>query len=100
MPVKYPPLPKTVEMAGGTVTVTKKTPIVEGGVHCWGVWDESTRTITIDSTCTPRHMWKIYYHELMHVTLDDSGLSNGMQDELVEAICDCASVSRMRERFG
>jgi len=64
------------------------------------VWEEHTRTITVDSTCTPRHAWKIYYHELAHVALDDSGLSNGIQDDLVEALCDALSVARMREKFG
>jgi hypothetical protein len=34
------------------------------------------------------------------VALDDAGLSNGMNYELVEAVCDAIASARMRERFG
>jgi hypothetical protein len=34
------------------------------------------------------------------VALDDSGLSNGMEAAIVEAICDAIASARMRERFG
>jgi len=99
-PRKYPTLPKEAMAPGGPVTVIRRTPLMERGVEAWGLWEEHTRTITVDSTCTPRHAWKIYYHELAHVALDDSGLSNGIQDDLVEALCDALSVARMREKFG
>jgi hypothetical protein len=98
--VKYPPLPRTLEGPAGPVTVVRKSPIVCDGVACWGLWDEATRTITIDHTATMRHQWKTYFHEAAHVALDDSGLSNGLSNELVEALCDALAAARLRERFG
>jgi hypothetical protein len=98
--VKYPALPRELEGPAGTISIIKKTPIVCEGVACWGLWDEATRTISIDPTAPPRHQWKVLFHEMAHVALDDSGLSNGLSDELVEALCDAVSVARMRERFG
>lgn len=70
------------------------------GSECWGIWDESIRTITLDKTATKRHQWRVLFHELGHVALDDSGLSNGMDASVVEAICDAIASARMRERFG
>jgi hypothetical protein len=46
------------------------------------------------------HQWRTLFHELTHVALDDSGLSNGMNDELVEAVCDAVATQRVREMFG
>jgi Zn-dependent peptidase ImmA (M78 family) len=99
--VSFPPLPKTVSAPGGEVTVVLSPKIKHpDGSECWGIWDESIRTITLDRTATKRHQWKVLFHELCHVALDDSGLSNGMEASIVEAICDAIASARMRERFG
>ena len=97
----FPPLPKTLTAPGGDVTVILSPKIKHpDGDECWGMWDESIRTITLDKTATKRHQWRVLFHELCHVALDDAGLSNGMNDELVEAVCDAIASARMRERFG
>jgi Zn-dependent peptidase ImmA (M78 family) len=70
------------------------------GTECWGIWDDSTRTILLDKSANRRHQWRVLYHELAHVALSDAGLDNGIGDELVEAICDAVATARMRERFG
>jgi hypothetical protein len=72
----------------------------EDGTECWGIWNEATRTITLDKTATKPHLWRVFFHELTHVALDDAGLSNGMDDRLVEATCDAMASARMREKFG
>lgn len=99
--VNFPPLPKIVTAPGGDVTIVLSPKIKHpDGDECWGMWDESIRTITLDKTATKRHQWRVLFHELTHVALDDAGLSNGMPYELVEAVCDAIASARMRERFG
>lgn len=95
----YPPLPKSVMAPGGEVTVWLVDKAGTNG-DAWGTWQEATRTVEIEKSAQPRHRWRVFYHEMTHVALDDAGLSNGMPEELVEAICDAMASARMRERFG
>lgn len=99
--ITYPPIPKTLMGPAGEISVVMASMLKHpDGDECWGLWDEATRTITLDKSATKRHQWRVLFHELCHVALDDAGLSNGMNDELVEAVCDAVATARMRERFG
>lgn len=102
MPRRYPPIPRLLEAPGGAVTVVLKPAgkVGTGGAECWGTWEPHTRTVELDKSAPPAHQWRVLFHELAHVALDDAGLSNGMNDELVEAVCDAIASQRMRERFG
>ncbi len=99
-PKRYPALPKTVNAPGGLITVKKSKKIVSGGIECWGLWEDHVRTITIDSTAPMAHQWKVFYHEVAHAWLADSGLENGLTHEMAEALCDAIGAGRFRERFG
>lgn len=100
-PKRYPPIPRVVSMPGGDVTVLVQPNVRhEDGAACWGLWDDATRTITLDAGATPQHRWWTAYHELCHVALSDSGLDEGMHAKLVEAVCNAVATARMRERFG
>lgn len=98
----YPPLPAWIEAPGGKVTISTQKDIRhdDDKVACWGMWDESDRTIKIDESVKGRLQWGVFYHEATHVALSDSGLNNILQPEIIEAICDAVSTQRMRERFG
>lgn len=99
--MKYPPLPKTLQAPGGPVSIVKrKGGVVADGVAAWGTWERHTRTIEIDTTPALAHQWRVLFHELAHVALDDSGLSNGLTIEMEEAFCDAVASARYRERFG
>lgn len=98
--VRFPALPKTIEAAGGPVTVELRENIVNDGQECWGLYDPAHRRIYIDKGIPPRHRWKVLYHEQVHVALLDAGLDNGIDDRLHEAICDAIATARVRERFG
>lgn len=98
---RFPPLPKTISAPGGTVTVRRVKAIkLASGHEAWGTWEPHTRTVEIDLTAPMAHQWRTLYHELAHVALDDAGLHNGMNEELVEAVCDALATARFRERFG
>lgn len=99
---RYPRIPAQFEAPGGLVMIVRKpSGAVKSGVNeCWGTWEPHTRTIELDSSAPLAHQWRTLFHELTHVGLDDAGLSNGMNDELVEAVCDAMATLRMRERFG
>lgn len=98
----YPRIPDRIEAPGGAVTVTFKPAGKVRDAHheAWGTWEAHTRSVEIDKSAPPAHQWRTLFHELTHVALDDAGLSNGMPDELVEAVCDAVATQRMRERFG
>lgn len=99
---RYPRLPVKMEAPGGTVVVVRKPAgaVKSGSAEAWGTWEPHTRTIELDSSAPLSHQWRVLFHELAHVALDDAGLSNGMNDDLVEAVCDAVATQRMRERFG
>lgn len=99
-PVAYPKLPETVFASGGDVIIVLKPRIKHGTEELWGSWEESTRVVEIDSTASPRHQWRTFYHELTHVALTDSGADELLTDGTTEMICDAISTARMRERFG
>lgn len=103
MPSKptLPALPKRLTAPGGDVAIVLVDKLKnDDGTECWGLWDDSTRTISLDRSANRRHQWKVLYHEQCHVALGDAGLDNGIHDELLEAICDAVATARMRERFG
>jgi Zn-dependent peptidase ImmA (M78 family) len=97
-----PPLPKTVEAPGGTITILFKPTLRHpDGTECWGLFDIANRTIEIaTATATRRHQWRTLFHELTHAALDDSGISQGMPDVMQETICEALATARMREKFG
>ena len=98
---RYPALPKKVSMPGGDVTIILLPAVIHpDGSECWGIWEESTRSITIDTTAKPAHRWLTYYHELTHVALTDSGLDDALHRNVVETLCNAMATARMRERFG
>lgn len=97
---RYPALPKTIEAAGGTVTVQLVDRIVEGGTECWGLYDPAKRLITIDRTAMRAHQWRTLFHEEAHVWLVDAGLDNGIEHRLHEVICEAIATGRMRAAFG
>lgn len=102
MTPRFPRIPKRLNAPGGVVLVVLKPAgrVRTGESECWGTWEPHTRTVEIDKSAPIAHQWRTLFHELAHVALDDAGLSNGMPDELVEAVCDAMATHRMRERFG
>lgn len=102
MTARYPKkLPTMVSAPGGDITVkTVEAPVKVGEADAWGFWDEQTRTIGISSEITGRTLWKVFFHELTHVAITDSGLDELISNEMHEALCEAIAVARMRERFG
>lgn len=84
---RWPKVPRRVEGLGGSITVKLVRRISVGGELCWGSWDDSTRTICLDSGAHRRHQWTTLFHELTHSGLDDAGLSEQLSDPGNEAIC-------------
>lgn len=98
--MKYPKLPTTVEMPGGRITVQTVEPFEVEGQKCWGTWDQTTRTIRVDKTMPQSFQWNVYFHELAHVAIMDSGIDNLFSLEVHEALCDALATARYREKFG
>jgi hypothetical protein len=99
--MKYPALPSSVMAPGGPVTVEIVPKCVDDdGGHCWGLWRQADRKIVVERNAYPRHMWVTLYHEMVHVALDDAGLSNMLTEAQQEGIADAIATARVRERFG
>ena len=99
---RYPPLPKVVQGAGGALTVqlvdTIKTANQEEDVL--GQFDPSTRHILIKRSLRGDQRWLVFYHEMTHAALWDSGAHNALAGAAEEIVCDCVATARLRERFG
>lgn len=101
---RYPPLPKIVRCMGGDVPVAqvgrkKIQEWADKGEELFGYYHEKDRYICILKSMPAEQRWRVFYHEWVHVVLEDSGLANGLAPELEEALCDAIASARMRERF-
>ena len=98
---RLPPLPKLVQQPGGPVTVALGKDLKDdGGSAASGHYANRERHITIDATEPRSFQWLIYFHELTHVALIDSGLAQSMNEDLQEVLCDAVATARFREKFG
>ena len=95
--MKWPRIPTKTHGAGGPIRIKLVQSIKRDGVACWGIWDDSTRTVTLDRTARVEHKWRILFHELTHAALDDAGISNLLSKEAVESLCDAMANSRLQE---
>ena len=100
MPVRYPKLPSVVQAPGGPVTVEVADVVRRGDGDAWGTFEQGPRIIRIDQTAPRRHQWWTFYHEMVHVALNDAGLDELIHAEAQEALCNGIAAARMRERFG
>lgn len=98
---RWSKLPKVVYGAGGSITVREiPQPKADDGEECGGTWDSTTRVIEIEEGLAPRMKWTIFFHELMHATLADSGLVHLLNSDSEEALCDAVATSRVIEMVG
>ena len=98
---RYPPLPTEVQGAGGTITVALVKAIA-GSVEedTLGQFEPSTRHILILKSLRGDQQWMVFFHELTHAALWDSGAHNALNGAAEEIVCDAISCSRLREKFG
>lgn len=101
-PRRYPPLPKTVQGAGGTLTVELVATLTKTGDEedTLGDFNPSTRHIRILKSLRGDQRWLVYLHELTHAALWDSGAHNALPGPAEEIVCDAISTARLREKFG
>ena len=99
--MKWPTLPRRVQCVGGPVVVRRRKGLLtEDKRDAWGLWDAEHRTIWIAPRLPREMQWRVYYHELAHATLSDSGLENVLLADAVEMLCDAVASARMVERLG
>lgn len=107
MKKRYPPIPKVMRCPGGDVAVTLGSKeamlkVSDPGEEVFGFYNEADRFILIRKSLTAEQKWRVFYHEWVHVLLEDSGLTHSLtaDGKQEEAICDAVAAARMRERFG
>lgn len=94
-----PPIPKSVPSLLGPVAVSivADIPSPEPDRTRFGEWSYIERRIRIKRDIPLIVQWATLYHEIMHMWLEDTGVNNGMDAELVERICDAAGTNRANE---
>ena len=97
---KWRPLPRRVQCVGGSVAVRRRAGLRTGKREAWGLWDAENRTIWVAVQIPRELQWRVFYHELMHACLSDSGLENVLPEDGVEALCDAVASARMVEQMG
>ena len=99
--MNWPPLPRLVHCAGGPVKVRRKKVLrASDGEDAWGLWEQDKRTIWVAKGLPLEQQWRVYFHELMHAVLTDSGLENLFPEQGVEVLCDAVATARMAELRG
>jgi len=101
---RYPPLPTQIDAPSGPISIVfsddldgpNPTPEDAGTM---GQYDPLERVISIRRKMSRRQAWHTAYHEFVHLWLHESGISNGLNHDLEEAICDAVSTGLMRYRF-
>ena len=102
-PKRYPPLPKLVQGAGGPIEVAVVAKVaVEAGEddHVLGCFRPTIRRIEVLKELRGDQRWLVFYHELVHAALWDSGAANAMNEQVQEIVCDSVAVGLLRSRFG
>ena len=99
---RYPPLPKSVQGAGGTLTVEVVASLHKTGDEedTLGDFNPSTRHIRVLKSLRGDQRWLVFYHELAHAALWDSGAHNALPGPAEEIVADAIATARLRERFG
>lgn len=96
---RYPSLPRTVQGAGGTLTVHLVAK-PGGDAENMGHFDPAIRRIEIAKSLRGDQRWMVYFHELTHAALWDSGAHNLVPGAAEEVVADAIAVARLREKFG
>lgn len=96
---RYPSLPKRVSGAGGDLTVV----LVDapgGDKENMGHFDPTIRHIEVAKALRGDQRWMVFFHEVTHAALWDSGAHNAVPGAAEEIVCDAIATARLRERFG
>jgi len=98
---RYPPLPATVQGAGGTIDV-RLIPHIRGDADedVMGQFHAAERVIDVKAGLRGDQQWLVLYHEMAHAALWDSGAHNALAGTQEEIVCDAFATARLRERFG
>jgi hypothetical protein len=80
-----PRLPKALWSSLGPLGVSLEDRLEDNAL---GMFTYRPRDIKIDNTGVPAIQWATFWHEVTHVALFDSGVSNCLNNELEEAVCD------------
>ena len=102
-PKRYPPLPKIVQGAGGPIEVAVVDKVsVEAGEDedVLGCFKPTIRRIEVLRELRGDQRWLVFYHELVHAALWDSGVGNAVSGQVQEMICDSVASGLLRQRFG
>ena len=98
---RYPPLPSEVQGAGGTIDV-RLVPHIAGSADedVMGQFHASERRIDVVKGLRGDQRWLVFFHEITHAALWDSGAANALPGPTEELVCDAIATARLRERFG
>jgi len=80
------PLPKTITISGKQFKI-QVSDLSEEGLH--GDSSNDTKIIRISSKLSPKDQFATLFHECIHMSLEISGISYMLTDQMEEAIVRC-----------
>lgn len=95
-------LPKRFEGLGGLVRVDRPLVVSAGerrhedAVQTRGCWRPLERRVVVGSTLPRRSAWLIFWHEVGHSWLDDSGVHAFLSDRQQEGVCEAVASGLIR----
>jgi hypothetical protein len=93
-------LPKKIQGILGPIRVIIRPDLREQH-GALGMANYSDRIIEIDSAELEakdrQWLWKIFWHEVAHFWLEDSGVGAGFTKDQKEQLCDASAAARVRE---
>lgn len=93
-----PPIPRRAYSPLGVVPVTlidNLTALLDDvpkDAQVSGRFRWATREIEVEREMPHAAQWYVYWHEVMHLALADSGVGNLLSHDLTEAVCDALAV--------
>lgn len=102
---RFSPIPTQIDAPSGIIQIVLSDDL-DGqdpkpeDTDTMGQYDYLTRIISIRRKMPRRQQWFTLFHEFAHLWLHESGLSNQMNEQSEEAVCDCVATGMMRYIFG
>jgi hypothetical protein len=94
-------LPSVVEGVAGPIVVRAVANLrAKDGERCLGHWDDADRLLQVDADLTGEALERVFYHELVHSALDDTGCCALLGARVSEALCDGIGTAILRFRKG
>lgn len=96
--MKSKKIPSSVHSALGPVPVEFVPNLKDQkGVDCLGTWNYNDRKLRLRPEQPAVVAWQTFFHEKVHMWLNDAGVTGFLSEKQEEAVCDALSTAMLAE---